>query len=57
MSNTDTAVRDNRELTLYLGTYWFDFEQAAELGNEALTNRSETQPDKLTEEHPADYVI
>lgn len=38
MSNTKTATvtGTDRELTLLLGTFWFDFEQAAELGNAAL---------------------
>ncbi len=38
MSNTNTAAVTNndRELALLLGTFWFDFEQAAELGTAAL---------------------
>jgi len=37
MSNKNTVPGTDRELTLLLGTYWFDFEQAAELGNAALS--------------------
>jgi hypothetical protein len=38
MSNTNTTAPTgaDRELALLLGTFWFDFEQAAELGNAAL---------------------
>ena len=39
MSNTNTATLAEevaREFNLFLGTYWFDFEQAAESGQALL---------------------
>ena len=59
-NNNNKAVCNNRELTLLLGTYWFDFEQAAELINTAVAHRRAECPSeetKVTEELFSDYAI
>lgn len=57
MSNTNTATANgtDRELTLLLGTFWFDFEQAAELGNAALGIRPEAR--EIGEDNASDSRI
>ncbi len=59
-NNNSKAVCNNYRLTLLLGTYWFDFEQAAELINTAVANRRAERPSeetKATKELFSDYVI
>jgi hypothetical protein len=63
MSNTNAAVLADevaREFNLFLGTYWFDFEQAAELDNATLASRTDARPGgqrKTTEGQLPDYII
>ena len=60
MNNVNTVVPDDHELTLLLGTYWFDFEQAAELIHTAVAARKTARQDnksEASEDQLLDYVI
>jgi hypothetical protein len=63
MSNTNTATlaaEVAREFNLFLGTYWFDFEQAAESAQVLLAPAKDTSQNtesKPTEGQVPDYSI
>jgi hypothetical protein len=59
MSNTNTATvtGTDRELTLLLGTFWFDFEQAAELGTAALGIQPEAGEETTSDTRIPEYAI
>jgi hypothetical protein len=63
MSNTNTAGLAEevaREFNLFLGTYWFDFEQAAESAQALLASpkaAGQDSEDKPTEGQVPEYTI